>query len=129
VLGPLELSLTIIIALLVGPLTWDHYASWTLIPIVCMAESALWVDRTVATRWLLALGLGVSFGLLSMQTFYFGPEAIRDQYWLRAFTGTKTIALCLLLAVGARLLSPGAPTSRSHDGPSDGRSGYPTGRA
>ena len=45
---PLELGLLVLVALLVGPLSWEHYFVWAFIPFVLCFDVELWAGRTRA---------------------------------------------------------------------------------
>jgi len=60
---PLELGILILVLLVAGPLSWDHYYVWALIPLVLMLDPVRWRGRStveivvlvglslVATSW------------------------------------------------------------------------------
>src|SRR5258708_10516760 len=66
VLTPLELGLVIIVALLIGPITWDHYIAWAIIAIVYGAEYALWIKWPTRQRLELFIILVMSIVILSV---------------------------------------------------------------
>lgn len=104
----LELGLLIIVSLLVGPLTWAHYASWALVTVVLVADRRLWEPWPPRQRAALLLAFSLSIALLALPTLYFGPAIIDGSWWLRLATGFKTTGLLLLLAVGFALDSRAA---------------------
>ena len=112
----LELGLLIVVSLLVGPLTWAHYASWALVSVVLLADRRLWDDWPPPQRTLLLLAFVLSITLLALPTLYFGPALIDGSWWLRLATGLKTTAHLLLLAVGfaldSRASKPVAPLTQ-----------------
>lgn len=99
----LELGLLIVVSLLVGPLTWAHYASWALVSVVLVADRRLWDGWPPRQRAILLLAFVLSIMLLALPTLYFGPAIIDGSWWLRLATGLKTTGLLLLLAVGFAL--------------------------
>ncbi len=50
-LDPLELGALILVILVAGPLSWDHYFVWAAIPLVTMADARYWrAGARVGTR-------------------------------------------------------------------------------
>ena len=39
---PLDLGILVLVGLIAGPLTWDHYTVWALIPLVLIADARRW---------------------------------------------------------------------------------------
>lgn len=112
-LTSLELGLLIIIALLMGPITWGHYTSWAVIVVVYMADYELWTRwqsrQSVELFGILAMGLIV----LNIPIMYYLPSSIANQWGYRLATGTETFGLIILLGVGTALLwQPGAQLCR-----------------
>jgi hypothetical protein len=105
VLLPLEVALVIIIALLVGPLTWDHYLSWALVYVVLVSQREWWARETPRQRRRKVMLMLIAGGLLIVPMLYFGPAAIASSWVLRLATGTKTMALLIFLGVGIGLLA------------------------
>jgi Glycosyltransferase family 87 len=99
-----ELGLLIIICLLIGPITWDHYTAWAIITIVGVADAKLWTAWQGKQRLELFAILGMSLILLNMPILYFLPATIASQWTLRLATGTKTLGLIILLGVETALL-------------------------
>jgi hypothetical protein len=99
-----DLGLMVVVALLAGPLSWDHYTSWAILPVIHLAHRYRWTRRSWLECALLA-GLAILAASLFIQpTIYYSSAAIRANWWLRAATGTKTVALTLVLIAGLRLL-------------------------
>jgi len=111
-LSSLELGLLIIISLLIGPITWDHYTSWAIIAVVYVADYELWINWQSKQRVGLFAILVMDLILLNIPTIYFSPSAIANQWGLRLATGTKTFGLLILLGVGAALLMQPATQQR-----------------
>jgi hypothetical protein len=89
-LSATELGVVILIALLAGPITWDHYISWAIIPFMLVLPHLQGVRRS----------LFVAFAvLLALPVVYIAPGAIENAWWLRIITGTQTIALLGLLSI------------------------------
>lgn len=99
----LALPLLVLVALLIGPISWDHYTSWAIVALVGMADGRLWQGRPSHERTKLAVLLLAGATLLALPTLYFAPQAIAALGWLRLLTGLKTIGLLLWLVAGAWL--------------------------
>jgi Glycosyltransferase family 87 len=110
-IDPLELGIVILVVLLAGPLTWDHYATWALIPFVLMcdldrwrncrpAEGAALLGTLVTAMWLFYRGIGLP-----------SKAAVAMDWWLRVASVRYTAATLLLTVVAVVLLS----RARAHD--------------
>jgi Glycosyltransferase family 87 len=106
VLKPLELGLVIILALLIGPITWDHYTAWAILSIAYAAQYAPWGNWPKRQRIELFAIFVLGLVLLSVPTLYFLPATIANESALRLATGTKTFGLLIILGVEASLLLP-----------------------
>lgn len=107
-LVPGELGVMIVVALLAGPISWDHYASWAVIPAMLLVPEFDGATRRVLVGLLVILALRVPL-------FSFGPDEVAASWWLRPMTGTQTIALlgtlCLVLLRPSALT--GSPLTRA----------------
>ncbi len=102
-LVPLELGAVVLVALLIGPLSWEHYFVWAFVPFVLCFDVDLWVGRTrgeVAVL-LLALALGTYLLTLPLQTLWTVTDTMA---WRVVVTGPATCAAMLYLVVVVRLL-------------------------
>ncbi|HSC74964.1 MAG TPA: glycosyltransferase family 87 protein [Pseudomonadales bacterium] len=86
-----ELAAVILLALLAGPLTWDHYLSWAVIPVMLLAA------RLSPERILLLFLLLVP---LVFPVPYLKADIIASNAWWRVLTGVQ-ISAVLLVAVWA----------------------------
>ena len=59
-LDPLELGVLVLVLLLAGPLSWDHYFVWAVLPIVLLADPARWRGRRPLETGALLAGLGAA---------------------------------------------------------------------
>jgi alpha-1,2-mannosyltransferase len=102
---PLECGAVILVALLAGPITWDHYVSWAIIALVLLADGRLWAFRRMRyvrnTRAFALLGAV----MLLLPTAYFTASMVANNPLLRWATGIKTFGLLVLLAVCVGLLT------------------------
>jgi alpha-1,2-mannosyltransferase len=107
---PLELGVLVLVILLAGPLTWDHYFVWALIPLVLIVDPARWRGRRpvevvvlvavlVGATWMCKAGIPMP-----------SPAAVRNDWWERVRTvryvasaaGYLFVAVWLLVRSPAR---------------------------
>jgi alpha-1,2-mannosyltransferase len=107
---PLELGVIVLVALLVGPLSWEHYFVWAFIPFVLCFDVDLWAARRRAEVAVLlaALVFGTYLLTIPVQSLWTMSEAAP---WRAALTSPATGAAVLYLAVVVRLLA----TVRVHE--------------
>jgi hypothetical protein len=110
---PLELGGVIVVLLLAGPLSWDHYYVWAVIPIVLACNVDRWAAVSPALRTTGVMLLGVALLALSLPVPELQPAVIRADWGLRASGSPYPIAALLLLVVIGILLSgnPGRASS------------------
>ncbi len=82
------LAVAILCALLAGPLTWDHYLSWAVIPAVILAARLSWQGLCVLALLLLPLAFPVP---------YPQADAIAAHGAWRLATGLQPLALLVLV--------------------------------
>jgi alpha-1,2-mannosyltransferase len=99
----LEYASIILLALLAGPITWDHYATWAILPAMLMVGSGQWATLAGRHQFFcnLFMVLGVFFFMLP--TPFFDETAIAEHWILRIDTGQKTLAFILWLGVSIYL--------------------------
>jgi hypothetical protein len=114
-LDPLDLGILVLVALLAGPISWDHYAAWAVIPLVLVCDVTRW--ERVSTRAIVVLSgmLATMAVLLRFGTHYWSPDQFAAHWMLRLATGTKTYAILLLLgaALWLRFRAPQALTDEA----------------
>ena len=103
-IAPLELGVLVLVALLAGPLSWEHYFVWAFIPFVLCFDARLWAGRTRAdaARLLGALAFGTYLLTVPVQSLWTMSDAAP---WRAALTSPATVGALLYLAVVVRLLS------------------------
>jgi hypothetical protein len=113
---PLELAIVVLVALLAGPLTWDHYASWAVLAIVVLADASRWSQWSVRQRWVGGAAAVLGLGLLRVGTQYVSPERVTSHPVLKIASGAKTCGLLVLLGLALWALL-GAPSPRPASDP------------
>jgi alpha-1,2-mannosyltransferase len=99
----IELGLLTLVALLMGPLTWDHYTVWAIVPLVVFCDLRYWVGRSRRESLVLLGALAVATTLLTVSLERVWADA-GGASWGSFVTSPRTVALLLYLAVGARLI-------------------------
>ncbi len=107
---PLFVSILLLTALLTGPLTWGHYASWACVAIIPMLDRNLWEWRSVREQRHLSTALFMGFLLIGLPIYAVTPVGIAMFGWLRFLTGVRTIGLliwlCVAISLGIRSRAP-----------------------
>jgi len=111
----LEVGALVLIGLLAGPLTWDHYMAWATIPLVLIADVRNWAGRTQREILVLMAALGTVVLLMRSLIVESGPEQVRAHQYLRLLSGARTIAVAILLAVTLWMLLRPAPAALESD--------------
>ena len=104
-LEPLELGIVVLVAVLAGPLSWDHYATWALIPLVLILDVTRWARLRRVPIIVLTVALGISLVLLHGAILVPSPASVAADWSLRVGSGPYTIALLIWLGVGWWLLA------------------------
>jgi hypothetical protein len=121
---PLALGALVLLVLLAGPLTWDHYAVWSLIPLVLLADTSRWARATAREVVVLLGAIGVAGALLHVTI---------DSAWAASFGtgamaqitgGPTTLAIALLLGVAVVLLGVGDRPNQQLPVPDSGVTRY-----
>jgi hypothetical protein len=114
---PLDLGILVLVALLAGPLTWDHYLVWAIVPLVLIVDPARWRGRTPVEGLTLGFMIAAGVYLLNANVPLPTPAEVRADWWLRLASDRYTLSLLLFLCVGVILLlheprraPPEAPT-------------------
>jgi hypothetical protein len=116
-LVPLELGAVILVALLAGPVTWDHYPTWGVLTLVLMADLRWWEGRRVGE--IAALFVVLAGGLATMwkKTLYPTPDVIRSDWTRHLESGTKTVGMLAWFAVALWLLARPLDHAAPEEGP------------
>lgn len=83
-----DLAAVILLALLAGPLTWDHYLTWAVIPVMLLAARL----SPVGIAFLILLLLPMAFPVQ-----YLKADIIATSDWWRVLTGVQISALLLVM--------------------------------
>jgi len=127
-LDPLELGILILVLLVAGPLSWDHYYVWALLPLVLIVDPTRWRGRRTVECSVLVAVLVLSTWWSRNGIPLPGPAVIRADWWERVRTVRYLGVAGGYLGVAAWLLA--RPPEHPTDGPewSDER-GTPVGTA
>ena len=101
----LELGAVILVALLAGPVTWDHYPTWAVLTLVLMADLRWWEGRRAGEIGALLVVLAGGFALMWKKTLYPTADVIRSDWTRHLESGTKTVGMLAFLAVALWLLA------------------------
>jgi hypothetical protein len=102
---PLELGAVILVALLAGPVTWDHYPTWAILTLILVVDLRYWEHRRVGEIAVLGVLLVGATGLMRKRTQYPTVEIVASDWTRRVESGSKTIAMLVYLAVVLWLLA------------------------
>jgi alpha-1,2-mannosyltransferase len=103
-MDPLELGVLLLVVLLAGPLTWDHYFAWAAIPVVLIADPMRWARRRPIETGALVAAMAASVLLLRKGVPLPPPAVVRTDWWTRVATDHYAVAGMLLVAVSVWLL-------------------------
>ena len=101
----------VLVALLAGPITWDHYTAWSLLVVVLIVDVARWGGRSWLEVALLAAPLAVAGWIMRTWTTYPLPPQVEAHWYLHATSSVKSVAMMLLLGVALWLLLRPAPAT------------------
>lgn len=110
--SPLPPALLVIGALLAGPVTWDHYVSWAILPLALLTEARLWQPwGPRARRWMIP-ALITGGALIDLVGLVFGRRletmlttAPGNALVWNGFLAAAPVGLALWGAVGLLLLA------------------------
>lgn len=110
---PLELGAVLLVALLAGPISWEHYPTWALLSVVLLADVGWWEHRPWGE--IVPLGVVMAFGILMMRAWTLYPTSLDfvPDTLDRITSGYKTMGMLAFLAVALWLLA--RPCAASHD--------------
>jgi alpha-1,2-mannosyltransferase len=102
---PLELGAVVLIALLAAPVSWAHYLSWAILPLMLLASP----ERLVGPRARVAvLGglLVLATALMALPVRFPSPDDVAAHPWTRVYSGAGTLAVLVYLVVAVLELAP-----------------------
>jgi hypothetical protein len=102
-------ALVVLAMLLGGPITWDHYLTWALVPAVLLSDERLWAGLDPSARTGMLLALFAGFALLALPGLTLSRDAIDAWPALRVLTGLRTVGLVLVYGAGLRALARSGP--------------------
>lgn len=110
-LDPLELGVLLLVILVAGPLSWDYYYAWAVLPLVLLCDLARWRGRT-------PVECGVLIGVLLVATWWTHAgipvptvSAVRADWWQRVRTLRYVGVAIAYLGVAVWMLAK--PASRA----------------
>jgi alpha-1,2-mannosyltransferase len=103
-LDPLELGALILVILVAGPLSWDHYFVWAAIPVVSMTAARYWRGSGVARNSSIALTAGAALLLLSGHVRIPDAASVHADWSLRLTTTPYALSGLMLLACAIVLI-------------------------
>jgi hypothetical protein len=102
---PLELGIVILVAVLAGPLSWDHYMTWAVIAVVPIADVTRWEHLGARARTGLFIALLCSLVLLHNPIVVPSSASVAANWVVRVTTGPYTVSALVWLGVAWTLLS------------------------
>jgi alpha-1,2-mannosyltransferase len=96
---PLELGVLLLVLLVAGPLTWDHYLTWALVPFTLLCDFTRWQRLRVVDRAVLGAGLFATAWLLHRGIQIAAPETVAADWAARLLTTRYLFAMLLLLGL------------------------------
>ena len=108
-LVPLELGALILVILVAGPLSWDHYFVWAVIPVVLMADVRYWSAGSKGRNTAVALTAAVAILLFAQYVRVPTSAAVRADWSLRLTTTPYALGAVLLLGCAVMLLREPKP--------------------
>lgn len=102
--APLELGGVIVVMLLAGPLTWDHYYVWAIIPVVLLADVEAWLGLSSRFRVAGVALLGVAITAWSLPPEYSSPAALARDWNVRVSGSPYPVAGILVFVLIVMLL-------------------------
>jgi alpha-1,2-mannosyltransferase len=101
----LELGIVILVAVLAGPLSWDHYMTWAVVAVVPIADITRWEVLGPRARTLLFVALLGSLALLHNPIVVPSSASVAGDWSVRVMTGPYTACALVWLVVAWTLLS------------------------
>ena len=94
---PLDLGILVLVGLIAGPLTWDHYTVWALIPLVLIADGRRWSRCTGVEIAGLVTTIAAAIALLHVSVDARWASTFGTDFASQLAGGPYTLALLLLL--------------------------------
>jgi alpha-1,2-mannosyltransferase len=110
---PLDLGVLVLVALLAGPVSWDHYLTWSLLVLVLVADLARWAGRSWGEIFLVGAPVAGAVALMRTWTTYPFPDQVAAHPYMHVTTSVKTLGVVLLLGSALWLLLRPVPGARA----------------
>jgi hypothetical protein len=109
--APLEFGVVILLALLCGPISWAHYLTWAIIPLMLMADPERFAGSRRRAAVLLIV-LGGATALMTLPVKYPTPAQVAAHWYYRPYSASGTVALLAYFGVALYFLgTERSPTS------------------
>jgi hypothetical protein len=102
--APLELAAVVLVLLVGGPLSWDHYFVWAVLPVVLLCDLRLWTLVPPFTRTMGVVAIACALGMLAVPVRELRPEGVAGRLGLPVGAGPYALAALVLLVVACVLL-------------------------
>jgi hypothetical protein len=111
---PLEFGVVILVALLSGPISWAHYLTWSIIPLMLLADPQRFAGTRRRAASLLVV-LGGATALMALPVKYPTPAQVAAHWYYRPYSAAGTVAMFAYLGVALYFLAAEHPAGRPPD--------------
>jgi len=118
---PLELGLGMLVVLLAGPLSWDHYFVWAFVPLVVLLDPAVWRRSGIREQCAWCAGLTTAVVLLAIRPTMPSAVEVAADPLTRLYTSPSSLAVLILVVVAFRQVA--VATAGARDVVSTGHEG------
>lgn len=108
---PIEMGTLVLVVLLAGPVSWDHYYVWAVLSVVTLCDLDLWAGVSSLARVAMVGCCGFALFFLSLPFDDPAPRQVAVAWQLRLTTSQTVIGGALLLVVSMVLLRAPARAS------------------
>ena len=101
----LEFGVVILLALLCGPISWAHYLTWAIIPLMLLADPERLAGSGRAGARRCSSSSAARPLLMALPVKYPTPEQVAAHWYYRPYSAAGTVALLAYLAVALFFLA------------------------